>query len=135
MSFEFGPSIIPLSAVGMIFNYTGNHLLQFIHAVYKRKIFYPCHTVTSVQMMPTGDIITTAIRKEVQIQLKEGGGGGGTGKFEIITKSETTVQFKSKAVVISHGGKQDLHPEFYKWFPCLEDQPEKVMLSDYFLRR
>lgn len=65
MSFEFGPSCIPLSAVGMIFNFTGNHLLQFIHAVMRRKIFFPCHTVTQVQMMPSGEILTTAIRKEV----------------------------------------------------------------------
>ena len=48
MAFEFGPSCIPLCAVGMIFNFTGNHLLQYIHAVMRRKIFYPCHTVTSV---------------------------------------------------------------------------------------
>jgi hypothetical protein len=27
MAFEFGPSCIPLCAVGMIFNFTGNHLL------------------------------------------------------------------------------------------------------------
>lgn len=31
MAFEFGPSCIPLSAVGMIFNFTGNHLLAYIH--------------------------------------------------------------------------------------------------------
>ena len=31
MSFEFGPSCIPLSTVGMILNYTGNHLLHYIH--------------------------------------------------------------------------------------------------------
>jgi len=55
MSFEYGPSCIPLSAVGMIFNFTGNHLLQYIHAVMRRKIFYPCHTVTSVQLMPNGE--------------------------------------------------------------------------------
>ena len=29
--------------------------------------------------MPNGEIMTTAIRKEVKIRLKEGGGGGGTG--------------------------------------------------------
>lgn len=31
MSFEFGPSCIPLSAMGMILNYTGNHLLHYTH--------------------------------------------------------------------------------------------------------
>lgn len=48
MSFEFGPSIIPLSAVGMILNWTGNHLLQFIHKVYGRRVFFPHHRVVSV---------------------------------------------------------------------------------------
>jgi len=37
------------------------------------------HKVTSVQLMPNGEIMTTAIRKEAKIKLKEGGGGGGTG--------------------------------------------------------
>jgi len=45
MAFEFGHSLIPLSAVGMIFNFTGNSLLHYIHSVLRRKIFYPCHTV------------------------------------------------------------------------------------------
>lgn len=30
MSFEFGPSCIPLSGVGMILNFAGNHLLHYI---------------------------------------------------------------------------------------------------------
>ncbi len=67
MAFEFGPAIIPLSAVGMIFNYTGNHLLHYIHTVMKRRIFYPCHTVTSVQMLQTGEILTHCTKQEVKI--------------------------------------------------------------------
>ena len=51
MSFEFGPSCIPLSTVGMILNYTGNHLLHFCHSVLGKRIFYPCHRVVSVQLM------------------------------------------------------------------------------------
>lgn len=31
MAFEFGQQIIPLSAVGTIMNYTGNHLLHYIY--------------------------------------------------------------------------------------------------------
>jgi hypothetical protein len=31
MAFEFGPSCIPLSAMGMILNFAGNHLLHFVH--------------------------------------------------------------------------------------------------------
>jgi hypothetical protein len=105
MAFEFGPSLIPLSAVGMIFNFTGNHLLQYIHAVMRRKIFYPCHTVTSIQLLASGEIMTTSTRKDVKIVLKEGGGGGSTGSYETIVQGETKVVFKSKAIVVSHGGR------------------------------
>ena len=70
MSFEFGPSCIPLSTVGMILDYTGNHLLHFIHSVLGKRIFFPMHRVVSVQLMNNGDIITTAMRKEVSIVLK-----------------------------------------------------------------
>ena len=69
MSFEFGPSIIPLCGVGMILNYTGNHLLQFIHKIYGRKIFFPHHKVQSVQLLPTGECLTTALRSECSIIL------------------------------------------------------------------
>lgn len=72
MSFEFGPSCIPLSSVGMILNYTGNHLLHYIHTVLGRRIFFPCHRVVSIQLMQNGDIITTAMRKEISIVLNDG---------------------------------------------------------------
>ena len=31
MALEYGSSVLPLSIVGMIFNYAGNHLLQYIN--------------------------------------------------------------------------------------------------------
>jgi len=39
-------------------------------------------------LLPNGDIVTTATRKEARIVLKEGGGGGGTGQFDIIYTGE-----------------------------------------------
>jgi len=39
-------------------------------------------------LLPNGEIMTTAIRKEVKIKLVEGGGGGGTGRFETIVRGE-----------------------------------------------
>lgn len=91
MAFEFGPSCIPLSAVGMIMNFAGNHLLHYIHSQLKRKVFYPLHKVTSIQLLPNGDIVTTATRKEAKIVLKEGGGGGGTGSFAVIYTGDVQV--------------------------------------------
>lgn len=45
---EFGPNIVPLTLVGLLMNYTGNHLLSYIFQQYKRKIFFPMHKVISV---------------------------------------------------------------------------------------
>ena len=58
MAFEFGQQIIPLSAVGMIMNYSGNHLLHYIYSTMHKKVFHPMTRVTSVTLMTNGDIIT-----------------------------------------------------------------------------
>jgi hypothetical protein len=67
MAFEFGPSCIPLSAVGMILNFTGNHLLHYIYTVYRKRIFFPMHKVVAINLMSNGEIVTTAIRSECSI--------------------------------------------------------------------
>lgn len=36
---------------------------------------------------------------------------------------------------MNHGGRQELHPEFYNWFPRMLGKKEKIMLSDSFLKR
>ena len=69
MALEFGPNSIPLPAIGMLLNYAGNHLLKFIDAVYGKRIFFPLHKVVSLYLMPNGEIVTTAIRKDVSIVL------------------------------------------------------------------
>ena len=69
MALEFGSNSIPLPAIGMLLNYAGNHLLKFIDAVYGRRIFFPLHKVISLYLMPNGEIVTTALRKEVSIIL------------------------------------------------------------------
>ena len=45
---EFGPNIVPLSLIGMLLSYAGNHLLAYIFNQLKRKIFFPAHKVISV---------------------------------------------------------------------------------------
>lgn len=69
MALEFGKNSIPLSAVGMLLNYAGNHLLKYIDAVFGKRIFFPLHTVVSLTLMPNGEILTTSIKKEVSIIL------------------------------------------------------------------
>jgi len=68
MAFEFGPACIPLSAVGMILNFAGNHLLHYIHTIHRRKIFFPMHKVTSISLMQNGEILTTALRTHFSIE-------------------------------------------------------------------
>lgn len=45
------------------------------------------------------------------------------------------MQFRSKAVLLSHGGRQELHPDFYKHFSCMQPRKDRVILSDTFLKR
>lgn len=117
MSFEFGPSCIPLSGVGMILNFAGNHLLHYINVIHKRKIFFPMHKVTGISLLANGDIVTTAVRSECSIICEPTkcvtrmnayttqSGGGSTGSFHVVVHKETTVTFKSRAVILSMGGQ------------------------------
>jgi hypothetical protein len=58
-----------------------------------------------------------------------------TGKYTVV-EQEQHVSFRSRAVVVSNGGKQSLHPSFYKtWFPFMKTKKDRVLLSDKFMRR
>jgi len=53
-----------------------------------------------------------------------------------ISEQEQPVQFRARAVVLSNGGRQTLHPDFYKkWFPFMAERKDRVILSDYFMQR
>ena len=86
------------------------------------------HKVVSIQLLANGEIITTAKRTDCMIKKNSQG-------HTIFSDQETTVTFRSRAIVLSNGGHQTLHPEFYKWFPMLEDKKENVVLADAFLRK
>ena len=125
---EFGANICPLAVVGMFMNYAGNHILNHIsneilkdHAPEQRRVFYPGHEVMSITLLDNGDILTTAL------VLKPGE-----------QEEKTLVQFRSKAIILSNGASQMLHPLFYKtWFPFMKtpSNKEKVIISDHFLKR
>jgi hypothetical protein len=59
---EFGKNNIPLSVVGMILNYAGNHLLHYIYQIMHKKCFHPMTRVCSITLMPNGDIVTQAVK-------------------------------------------------------------------------
>ena len=101
--------------------------------------------------MNNGDIITTAMRKEISIVMKEKPVEGDDlgpqsitdavaaenkakePPYTIVNHGEVQVSFRSKAVVLSNGGEQNIHPDFYSWFPFLKTRTEDVLLSDYVL--
>ncbi len=71
---DYGPNVVPLTLVGMFLNYTGNHLLNYIFTQYKRKIFYPMHKVTTVQLLANGEILTTTKRIDCMIKRNPANG-------------------------------------------------------------
>ena len=82
---EFGSQIVPLSVIGMFLNYAGNHILHFIYTMMKRKVFYPNHRVTGIQLLANGEIITTAIKKQCVVKKNESNGN------IVFSEHETTV--------------------------------------------
>ena len=70
---EFGPNIVPLSLIGMLLSYAGNHLLAYVFNQFKRKIFYPAHKVTSVQLLSNGEILTTTKRTDTVVKRSANG--------------------------------------------------------------
>ena len=52
------------------------------------------------------------------------------------TESTQVVTFRSKAIVVSNGGRQALPPAFFKeWFPFMKEKKDRVLLSDVFLQK
>ena len=95
---DFGSNIVPLSMVGMMMNYTGNHLLSYIFTQFKRKIFYPMHKVISIQLLANGEILTVTKRTDCMIKRNPSSG------HTVFYDQETLVSFRSKAIVLSNGG-------------------------------
>jgi hypothetical protein len=71
---EYGSFIVPLSMVGMFMNYCGNYILHYIYSVLKRKIFFPCHKVVSIQLLGNGEVSTLAVRRQCIIKKNQNNG-------------------------------------------------------------
>jgi len=76
----------------------------------KNKIFYPFSEVLSIKHLATGELLTTV----------------STSKDGVTTK----MVFRSRAVVVSNGGKPSIPREIFNSVP-----KDKLMTADYFLRR
>jgi hypothetical protein len=51
-----------------------------------------------------------------------------------VKHGETSVTFRSKAIVLSNGGQQAVHPDFFDWFPFMKERKNDLFLSDYMLQ-
>ena len=107
---RFGGSPAPLSLIGTFLNYVGNNVLYYIHDKFKKRVFYPFSEVISVKHLPSGEMLTTVNTKIDGIDLK--------------------LQFRSKAVVMSNGGKPSIPKEIYSGVP-----KEKLITADFLLRK
>ena len=85
--------------------------------------------------MNNGDIVTNATREEVSIRLNEDPATSAVEPFTLVKHGETPVTFRSKALVLSNGGTQGVHPDFFLWFPFLNSRRQDVLTSDYVLKR
>jgi|TARA_B110000285_G_scaffold115716_1_gene131107 predicted oxidoreductase len=95
---EFGGNVAPLSVVGMFLNYTGNHILHYISTVMRRKVFYPSHRVTGIQLLQNGEVLVSTVRKQCVVTKNEKNG------HTVFSEQETQVSFRAKAVVVGNGG-------------------------------
>ena len=82
----------------MFLNYAGNHILHYIQTVMKRKVFYPSHRVTGIQLLQNGEVLVSAVKKQCMVTKNDK-----TGNI-VFAEQEQQVSFRSKAVVISNGG-------------------------------
>ena len=64
---KLNKSIVPLSVVGLLLNYVGNHLLHYAYQFARRRIYYPKHQALSVQLMGNGEILTKVLKTDFTI--------------------------------------------------------------------
>ena len=61
-------SIVPLSLVGHLLNYVGNHLLYHAYKSTGKRIYMPKHKALSVQLMGNGEIVTQVLKTDFIIK-------------------------------------------------------------------
>ena len=95
---KLAKSIVPLSLVGHLLNYVGNHLLHYAFKSSGKKIYMPKHKALSIHLMGNGDIVTQVLKTEFTIQPDEQ-------SFKVVEGKQSIVYYRSKAVVIAGGAR------------------------------
>ena len=121
-------NIVPLSLVGHLLNYVGNHLLQYAYKSSGKRIYMPMHKALSVHLMGNGEILTQVLKTEFTVLPDVD-----KPTFKIIEGKQSIVYFRSKAVVIAGGAVQGVDRRTSEWFPRID--PKVLIPSDDFLKK
>jgi hypothetical protein len=70
---SFGKNTAPLSLIGHLLNYAGNHVLSHIYHSTKRRVFYPLHQAVSIQLLANGEFRTKVKKYDCSIIQTEKG--------------------------------------------------------------
>ena len=123
-------NIVPLSLVGHLLNYVGNHLLHYTYKNAGKRIYLPMHKAMSIHLMGNGEIMTQVLKTEFAILPDH---SVNPPSFQVRRGSQQIIYFRSKAVVIAGGAKQGVDARATEWFPGLS--PERLIPSDNFLKK
>ena len=98
---KLAKSIVPLSLVGHLLNYVGNHLLYYAYKSTGKKIYMPKQKALSIHLMGNGEIVTQVLKTDFSIE-PDGQ------SFKVVEGKQTIVYYRSKAVVIAGGARQGI---------------------------
>ena len=95
-------NIVPLSLVGHLLNYVGNHLLHYAYKSTGKRIYMPKHKAMSIHLMGNGEIVTQVLKTDFTI-IPDPTKSPPT--FQVVEGKQSIVYFRSKAVVIAGGAQ------------------------------
>ena len=97
---KMAKNIVPLSLVGHLLNYVGNHLLHYAYKSTGKRIYMPKHRAMSIHLMGNGEIVTQVLKTDFTI-IPDPTKSPPT--FQVVEGKQSIVYFRSKAVVIAGG--------------------------------
>lgn len=102
---DFAHARIPLSMVGILQNYVGNHLLNHIYETTGKRVFHPFRKVLSIQLQPNGEYLIKVL------------------KLDFNSDEQEIVYFKSKAILKNPGAYPFFPENFYtEMFPNVKSE-------------
>ena len=91
---------MPLSLVGHLLNYVGNHLLHYAYKSSGKRIYMPKHRAVSIHLMGNGEIVTQVLKTDFTIIPDP---STTPPSYSVVEGQQSIVYFRSKSVVIAGG--------------------------------